>query len=292
MKLLYEVEARGSDLETAVRFFPCERSSVHPAHHQLARELLDSDAEYFRAAANCELIAGCQVVHMPGLESLAAGCLVQNLTPALSLDFPFWLKNLEDRLLSLSSSHARFYQQYPDQRLEQCFLEHGYRRAEEIALLNVFETTSNHANESAEVTMHAVSSDQDWRIKLELHQETAEDPDGHLSPAAQWLDMERRKCAAGYMQAFLIYCGGDVCGSVNLSLGDQLGRLKNLVVHPGWRRKGIGAQAARLIAHLAQDYGMAAAGCFAINYGPSLALYQMAGYVPVTRQIEWYRDLR
>lgn len=277
----------------------CEARSSSPSHElvpdparsHLVRELLDSDAAYFRAAANCEFLAGCQVVSMPGLESLAVGCLVQSLPPALDLHSPVWLKTLEDRIICLGSKKARFYQQCPDQELERLFLEHGYRRADEVALLNIFESTSNSENESAEVTLRAVRSDNDWAIKLSLHRETTEGPDGHWSPAEQWLDMERRKCAAGYMHPFLICCGSDVCGSVNLALGERLGRLKNLIVHPGWRRKGIAVQAARLLARLAQEHGMAAAGCFAIDHGPSLVVYQIAGYVPVTRQIEWCKVL-
>lgn len=271
--------------------FPDKEIVAAPERHRLVRELLDSDAAYFRAAAHCARLPGCEMVHMPGLESLAAGCLVQSLTPALHLDSPFWLKALEEKIICLGSKHARFYQQCPNHELEQCFLENGYRRTEEVALLNMFESAGSFVDEPVKVTLRAVRSEKDWAIKLALHQEITEGPDGHRSPAGQWLDMERQKCAAGYMHPFLIYCGNDACGSFNLSLGKQLGRLKNLVVHPGWRRRGVGVQAVRLIARLAQEHGMAATGCFAIDDGPSLELYQIAGYLPVARQIEWYKSL-
>lgn len=93
------------------------------------------------------------------------------------------------------------------------------------------------------------------------------------------------------MEPLLIYYQDQVCGSVNLALSDRLGRLKNLVIHPRWRRRGIGVEAARLIACLARDRGKVAAGCFAINDEPSLDLYKSAGYVPVTSQIEWFKTL-
>ncbi len=275
----------------ATEFFQLEESvSLEVMCHGLARELLDSDAAYFCAAAHCETLPGCQLVHMSGLESLAAGCVVQKIT-GQNHDSSSWLPAVEARLLELDCTHARCYQQYPDNRLEQKFTQRGYRAVDEIALLNTFDSCTVVETASKETQLRPVCSETGWSLKLSLHRDTSQDPDGHSSPAESWLDMERRKCEAGYMEPFLIYYQDQPCGSVNLSLSDRLGRLKNLVIHPQWRRMGIGVEAARLIACLSQDHGKEAAGCFAINDKPSLALYKSAGYEPVTRQIEWFKTL-
>jgi GNAT superfamily N-acetyltransferase len=260
-------------------------------NHEYVQELLDSDIAYFRAAANCENLLDCQIVKMPGLESLAAGCVVQGLLPQKGVGSNGWLQSIEDKLLEMNCEHARFYQQYPDDELAHNFKRHGYRKVEEVALLHTFSNDIIAEKDNGEVSLRAVRSERDWSLKLLLHQVTSEYPDGHSSPAQTWLEMERRKCEAGYMQPFLIYYQDQVCGSVNLALSERLGRLKNLVVHPLWRRKGIGVQAARIIARQAWELGKAAAGCFAIDDAPSLTLYQSAGYLPVTKQFEWFKTL-
>jgi ribosomal protein S18 acetylase RimI-like enzyme len=134
-------------------------------------------------------------------------------------------------------------------------------------------------------------SEQDWADKVELHRAVPQGPDGHRSRADDWSEMERGKCRAGFMEPFLIIHRQQVCGSVNLASSGRLGRLKNLVIHPEWRRQGIGAGAAREIARLARDRGKPAAGCFAMEHGQAVGMYRNAGYFPVGRQTEWYRKL-
>jgi GNAT superfamily N-acetyltransferase len=262
------------------------------ACRDLVRELLESDAMYFLAAAEQESLPGCQLVCMPGLESLAAGCVVQKITDWNRNDPFAWLQEVEHRLLDLGCTHARFYQQFPDNKLERNFSRHGYRSVMEIALLNRLDNLDEMGSGSSEIQLRPVDSETDWSLKLSLHRETSQDPDGHSSSAECWLDMERRKCEAGYMQPYLICFRDDVCGAVNLSLSNRLGRLKNLVIHPRWRRRGIGVEAAKLIASMAREHGKSSAGCFAINDAPSLALYQQAGYLPLTWQIEWFKKLK
>ncbi|MCZ6831580.1 MAG: hypothetical protein O7F73_18705, partial [Gammaproteobacteria bacterium] len=168
----------------ATGFF-CLEEGVSPEarYHGLARELLESDAAYFCAAAHCETLPGCQLVHMLGLESLAAGCVVQRITCQNHGSFSFWLQAVEARLLDLDCTHARFYQQYPDNMLEQSFTQHGYRPVVEIALLNTFDTTIEAENETKEIQLRPVRSERDWSLKLSLHRDTPQDPDGHSSTA-------------------------------------------------------------------------------------------------------------
>ena len=259
---------------------------------ELLQELLESDVAYFHAAAECEDLLGFRISHMPGLESLAAGCVAHKISKHGGPGHPQWLKVLEQRLSMLGCGHARFYQQYPDSELEKQFVQNGYRRTEEIALLNTFKDLVSRDPDDEQIHMLPVRSERDWGLKLSLHQEVSHAPDGHVSQAETWLQLERQKSDVGYMEPFLIFCQETVCGAVNYSPGSKIGRLKNLVIHPRWRRKGIGVQAAKFIARTAAERGKAAAGCFALEDGQALNLYKSAGYFPVTRQTEWYKDLQ
>ena len=258
----------------------------------MLEELLESDVAYFRAAAECEEVLGFRISHMPGLDALAAACVVHQISMPLGDKLPQWLQVLEHRISLLGCGHARFYQQRPDADLEKQFRKNGYRPAQEISLLNTFEDKGLRDDSDALVQLRPVRTEGDWSLKLKLHQAISYDPDGHVSAAETWLQMEQQKCAAGYMEPFLIVREDVVCGAVNYAPGGRIGRLKNIVVHPNWRREGIGVQAARIIANIARERDMVAAGCFAMEDGPALNMYRSAGYFPVTQQTEWYKRLK
>ena len=268
------------------------KTSSHIENPELIEELLESDAAYFRAAAECEELLGFRISHMPGLESLAAACVVHKIANTDDGARAKWIPALENRISGLGYEHARFYQQYPDAEMEKQFRQSGYRPAEEIALLNTFRKLPPAGSGAATAELRPVRSEQDWSLKLALHREIPQGPDGHLSGAETWVRMERRKCAAGYMEPFLIVQGGEVCGAVNFAPGSRIGRLKNIVIHPRWQRKGMGVQAASLIARLAKDRGKKVAGCFAMSQGHAVKMYRKAGYFPVARQTEWYKNLK
>ena len=258
----------------------------------LLEDLLESDVAYFRAAAACEDVLGLRISYMPGLESLAAACVVHQISAPPGDKLPQWLQVLEHRISILGFGHARFYQQRPDAQLEKQFRKNGYRPAQEIALLNTFEDKSLTGDGDTKVRLQPVLTEGDWSLKLKLHQAISHDPDGHVSLAETWLQMEQQKCDAGYMEPYLIFREEVVCGAVNYAPGGRIGRLKNIVVHPRWRHKGIAVQAARIIAHMAKERDMVAAGCFAMEDGPAINMYRNAGYFPVTCQTEWYKCLK
>jgi GNAT superfamily N-acetyltransferase len=260
--------------------------AVDPAG--FGHDLLKSDADYFRAAACREQIDGCELLHMPGLTSLAAGCVV--LTGgAESHDA---LDAVEARLAELDCGHARLYQQQPDDELEEELVKRGYQRAEEIGMLHVIGDVGCQQAPSSRVQLRPVESETDWALKRSLYSDIRRGPDGHSADADLWVQLERCKCEAGYMEPFLIYSEDLPCGAVSFAAAPRLGRLKNLVVHPRWRRRGIGLEAARAIIRLAGQRGLPAAGVFALEKGPSQTLYQDAGYAPFVRQIEWWRKLK
>lgn len=258
---------------------------------ELIEELLDSDAAYFRAAAESEHLAGFRILHMPGIISLAAACVAYRATQPGEQLRPGWVATLEKRISDLGYTHARFYQRKPDPDMQEHLGRNGYRPAGEIAMMNTFRRLAKPGEDRSDVVLHQVCTEQDWVHKVELHRRIPSGPDGHASAAETWVEMERRKCDAGYMEPYLIVRGDEVCGAVNFAPGERIGRLKNIVIHPDWRRKGIGEEGARLIAQMAKDRGKMVAGCFAMKDGKAVNMYRGAGYVPVAEQTEWYREL-
>ena len=82
--------------------------STQSEYPELLEELLESDVAYFRAAAAYEDVLGLRISYMPGLESLAAACVVHQISTPPGDKFPQRLQVLEDRISILGFGHARF----------------------------------------------------------------------------------------------------------------------------------------------------------------------------------------
>lgn len=92
------------------------------------------------------------------------------------------------------------------------------------------------------------------------------------------------------MRVYLVCRDGEVCGTVGaMEVGDLL-RLKNLVVHPEWRRHGIGQATVEALRREAVCLGKGAFGCFALLNGAGQRLYERAGLTIATQQVEWYKS--
>lgn len=254
-------------------------------------DLFSSEYSYFETGAQLEELNGATLVWMPGLESLAAGCVLQRLQEdSIGAEAEQWLKTVQQRLQTLGVYRARIYQRYADPHLEQALNQHGYQANQEVALLA---SAYNHALESAtSVQLRAVTTEADWLKKLALQKKLSQGPDGHTSPAQLWLKMERIKADLGYMKPYLAIKEGQVCGAVCAAPSDNILRLKNLVVAPEYRRQGVGREIALYLRTLAYQQQFEAVACFAIQSAPSLMMYQQAGYMAVSQQTEWVKALR
>lgn len=104
------------------------------------------------------------------------------------------------------------------------------------------------------------------------------------------MELERRKSGSGEFQPFLIQLGNEVRGGVaTLGMGSLL-RMKNLVVHPDFRRNGVGRAVVTRLRTAASDRGLAL-GCFAIAGEVGERLYRAVELRPVTLVVEWSRSL-
>ncbi len=259
----------------------------------LAAELLENDRRYFESAAVLEPAGGAVIAHVPGLERVAAGCVVQRVDPAvLPRDPARWLDGIEHRLLGLGSWQARFYVTGRHPVLEATLLARGYRPREELGFAVVLDgPTLAITRELPVLELRPVTTPDDWAAKVALHRLAGTGPDGHDSEPEAWVELERMRAEAGYMRPYFVVSRGAICGVVALAGGESLLRIKNLVVHPSWRRMGIGSAVVRRAHAIAWREGWMALGVFALAGHPGEQLYRGAGLEIVARQTEWMRPM-
>jgi GNAT superfamily N-acetyltransferase len=259
----------------------------------LASELLESDRSYFESAAVLELAGGATIARVPGLERVSAGCVVHRVDPAaLPRDPLRWVELVEQQLLGHGCRRARFYLTGRHPALEAALLARGYRPQEETGYLLVVDDSPMAPRPEGPIAeLRPVTSADDWAAKLALHRLAGAGPDGHDSDPEAWVELERIRAAAGWMRPFFIVSRGAICGVIALSSGESLLRLKNMVVHPSWRRMGIATAVLHRARAIAWREGWAAVGAFAPTGDPTEQLYRNTGYEAVARQTEWMRPL-
>jgi GNAT superfamily N-acetyltransferase len=132
-----------------------------------------------------------------------------------------------------------------------------------------------------------VRSDEEWKLKLRLHQEIGAFPDGHAYPPARWISLERAKVEAGYMEMAMVVREGVPLGAVGVAQHGPLLRLKNLFVSPSARGLGFGEWLTQYCLWRALHGGREAFGCFGIEGRDGDRLYRRCGLKPVGRQVGW-----
>ena len=134
-----------------------------------------------------------------------------------------------------------------------------------------------------------MTTDADWEAKARVHEAGDIGPDGHATSPDCWVEMERRKSSGSSLQFFLVRYGDDFCGSVGVDEVGSVLRLKNIVIHSDWRRRGIGSGVVRRLGEMAQTRGRIGMGVFGVPGRPGGALYQRLRLEPIVTQYEWLR---
>ncbi len=259
----------------------------------MAADLLESDSRYFEAAATLEPAGGAVIAHVPGLERVSAGCVVHRVDSAvLPRDPARWLDGVEHRLLGLGCWHARFYLTGRHPVLEAALLARWYRPQEEIGYAVAMDGRPLRLQrEAARAELRPVTSADDWAAKLALHRLAGRAPDGHEADPEAWVELERMRTEAGYMRPYFVVSRGAICGVVGLAGSNAMLRIKNLIVHPSWRRMGIGTAVVRCAHAQAWREGWPALGVFALAGYHAEQFYRGAGLGAVTTQTEWMRPM-
>jgi GNAT superfamily N-acetyltransferase len=253
-----------------------------------ARDLVESDRLYFEADAEVIPLAGAVLARLRGAEALAAGCVVHRIdADGLPADVGEWLAAVESRLRGFGCPRARLYQDTPHAALETALARRGYRPRVEFGLVHAADR-----GEAAEaVELRPADDAAGWSERRRLVERSRRGPDGHRADPDLWVEMERRKHRAGYLQPYLIVSHGKVVGAVCFAPCQSILRLKNLIVDPEHRRRGVATATASCFVRAAAEAGRAAVGCFVLEGEPGVAAYERAGYRMITQQTEWVRDL-
>mmetsp|Transcript_25424 Transcript_25424/g.61239 ORF Transcript_25424/g.61239 Transcript_25424/m.61239 type:complete len:272 (-) Transcript_25424:467-1282(-) len=263
-----------------------QRISNLVAQRSCARALIESDRRYFEMAAEVQELSLGRLTWMPGLTGLAASCVIHRVETSVGQDLPAtWFDEIEQVLGERAVCRARIYFDGCPRGRDEVFRDRGYERRSEIGYL----APVGHPKVPANMRLSQVLTKDDWKLKLSLHEQAMEAPDGYTNQADLWVEMERRKCATGLMRSFLVRLDDEIVATVGTIVNDGLLRLKNIVVSPHMRRRGTGVGVVQHLWQMAEvDYGCRF-GVFGVQGGKGSKLYSRAGLYEVTRQTEWSR---
>lgn len=257
----------------------------------LSDALLESDAAYFEAGAQRRRLPGAVMAWMEGLAKLPAAGVVHRVEPRLSgTSSPEWLDTIEQAVRSIGRDSARIYLVHPHRELEAALQLRGYQSRIEVGFVHRGPLKTDRSG-LPQVSLRPVITPDDWLAKVAVHTACDIAADGHPTPPEDWALMERRKIEAGFMRPFLVMAEGAACGVVSMADQGALCRLKNLVLHPGWRHRGIGtAVIRRLVSELCASGRTA--GVFAVAGGAGERIYRHNGFTAVNQQTEWLGTVR
>lgn len=251
---------------------------------RLARAV-ETDRIYFELGAELEQLDGATLAWMPGLTSSPAAAVIHRVDPeAIALGGQKWFEQAERAYAGTGASLARIYLDERHAAADDVLRQAGYVDRDELVFVH------NLPDPPTDLTLRPVVGEEDWDRKLQFHQSVDETPDGHSNRAADWVELERRKCAAG-MDAYLAMRGGEIVGAVGAIWGEEIVRTKNLVVHPGHRRQTVGMAMLCHIAALGRARGVSEQCLMAVREESGELLYRAAGMQMVGFQVEWSKQL-
>ena len=248
--------------------------------------LLETDRKYFEMGARIEKLSHGLLAWMPGLTNLAASCVVHRVGE-IAVGFDKWMDEVEQAVAERNVPLVRIYIDTCTEQMRAAFLQRGYRDRAEIGFL----APPDRCERPEGITIREVVGEHDWQVKHSIHAEAMHGPDGYTNQAELWVQMERRKCITGGMRSFLVEWDGEICGTVGAIAHRQLLRLKNIVILPRYRRRGLGVSTVQLLKVMAGEIPGRRLGVYGVDGGPGSRLYQRAGLQEINCQIEWSRLL-
>jgi len=168
-----------------------------------------------------------------------------------------------------------------------CPSSEGYRPRKELA----FYASVQALGTESRVRFIRVTRSEQWEQRLAIHQEDRANSDGYDADPESWCELIRRKCETGVKESYLIEYRGEICGSIGAMPMGGLLRLKNIIIRPAFRRRGLGIEAVRELANLAHAKQLQAVGVFGIEGEGGADLYASAGFSTIGYQTEWCKPI-
>ena len=259
---------------------------THPASGASVRaRAIETDRIYFELGASIEPLPGAVLAWMPGLTTSPAGTVIHRVEPTvIAAHGDTWVLQAERALRDVGAELVRIYLDARGGAADDFLRAAGYADRDEVVFAHSFH------GPSPDLILRPVKTDEDWERKLLFHTDTHETPDGHNHRPSDWVELERRKCAAG-MDAFLAEIDGETVGAICAVWGDGLLRLKNIVVHPAHRGRSIGRGMLIQLAAIGVERGISEQCLLAVRGDAGEMLYRAAGMQTVGTQVEWSKRL-
>lgn len=260
-----------------------------PSMDGFSREPLDraleSERVYFELGAEVESLAGAVLAWTPAFSATPAASVVHRVEPdAIIGQAVDWLANAESRLSSHGIKLARIYLHTRHPAMEGTLRDAGYVYREELLF------TGNLPDPPSVPSFHPVRTEEDWRRKQAFHEAVPESPDGHPNSAADLVGLEWHKCAHG-MDAFTAEIDGQIVGVAGTVWGDEVVRVKNVLIHPNHRRQSVATALLFHIAALGRARGINEQCLVALAGGAGEKLYRSLGMRQVGSCFEWSKRL-
>lgn len=246
---------------------------------------VETDRIYFELAAKIERLPGATLAWMPGLAASPAGAVIHRVQPAVIAALgETWIIEAERALTDVGAGMARIYLDARGGPADGLMRRAGYADRDELVFVHSLREAA------PGLILRPVESDEDWDHKLRFHAATQETPDGHNHRPSEWVALERRKCAEG-MEAYLAEIDGVEVGAIGAVWGEGLLRMKNIVVHPAYRRRSIGRGMLAQLATIGRERGISEQCVLAVRGDGGEMLYRAAGMQVVGTQVEWSKQL-
>lgn len=251
-------------------------------------QLLRSDAAYFRLAAETLSLPGATLFHMPEYRQIpAANVAVSDSSADSMTSFLGQIERIESAFRGLGCELFRIYSRNGgvlDRTLHQT---KGYGRRLELGYFSPGASPSHRES----IALSKVATSHDWAAKKSIHSASTIQADGYEVPAQEWITFEQEKCRSGLMTAYLAHLNGSAAASIcTLRDGSYL-RLKNLVVHPDFRRRGLATRIVHSLWVHALRQGLSGVFALAISGSPAEILYQRANFRRCGEIVEWRKSV-
>lgn len=254
------------------------------APETLLARAIETDRAYFEMGARIDSLHGAELAWIPELSAVPAGAVIQRADPVVIEALGGrWVSEIEDRLTEIGAGFARIYPDAPVN--EEIFRRAGYQDRDELIF-----ASGMLPNAPPGLTLRPVATEQDWHDKLLFHEAARTTPDGHANAPADWVALERRKCAHG-MEAFLVEADMQAVGAIGAIWQGGLLRVKNVVVHPAHRRRSVARTMLSLMAELGRARGVSELCVVAVKGEAGELLYRATGMQEIGKQVEWSKRI-
>jgi len=224
----------------------------------------------------------------PGLSHCPAGCVLHSINIDRIGSHQAWMENLNAVFKDNGASVIRLYLSENNPTLARSLRDAGFERSAETGLARRLATLPERPD-AAELSCPSI--ERFLEMEKELTSKTGRTPDGHSSAIDHYAILEGLKITSGYMVPYFLEVDGNVIGSIKLSREGELARIKNLIVAPEHRRKGVATRMIKAFMRMAIEQDMTYVGAYAVENSGAIPMYTNPGMDIVCQQFESTRRL-